>query len=408
MLRESRELENVAVGSGGKIDRAEMISNLERQHELKKTIQTLEGRHRRAKNGLAEVGRSGGEAFEDGEESSDGLEAPEIALVGDRIPLSKAKGKLKSTKLRRDEVKSGSQFLDAEEERVREHIEQSLADGLDKLVSLPLSMLLLHADHCSLIPSPSRHPLSFLSRTRLALPLVRLVVKWIFVARKQLSVSTNALLNSPLVSSKNSMVDASRDPRLLPFVRKTTRSFLLSHSDPLYRGRRQPSSEGEEQARRETAMRRTIGQAASRAGQTARWLPQSPHRPATIARASSAGRPVRDSPGLRLRTATQPRPSTSSSVLPPPSLLRSKRFPKISSFTSPLPKEHLATPFALTPPRQLQILRCHKPLPFLLSRLLPRHRRTYLMMDLLLLLLLLPTLSLESIDRYILSPLPSS
>jgi cytokinesis protein len=43
MLRESRELENVAAGSGGTIDRAEMIANLERQHELKKTIQRWDG-----------------------------------------------------------------------------------------------------------------------------------------------------------------------------------------------------------------------------------------------------------------------------------------------------------------------------------------------------------------------------
>jgi cytokinesis protein len=177
MLRESRELENVAAGSGGTIDRAEMIANLERQHELKKTIQTLEGRHRRAKNGLAEVNRGEGGAFEDGEESSDGMEAPEIALVEGKIPMSKAKGKVKSTKLRRDEVKSGSQFLDAEEERVREHIEQSLADGLDKLVRLSFltSSVCLLRSSLPLLDPPVvelswRHP-SVSSRTRRPAPL---------------------------------------------------------------------------------------------------------------------------------------------------------------------------------------------------------------------------------------------
>jgi cytokinesis protein len=161
MLRESRELENVAAGSGGTIDRAEMIANLERQHELKKTIQN----------------RGEGGAFEDGEESSDGMEAPEIALVEGKIPMSKAKGKVKSTKLRRDEVKSGSQFLDAEEERVREHIEQSLADGLDKLVRLSFltSSVCLLRSSLPLLDPPVvelswRHP-SVSSRTRRPAPL---------------------------------------------------------------------------------------------------------------------------------------------------------------------------------------------------------------------------------------------
>lgn len=126
MLRESRGLDNVVGANGGAIDREQLLANLERQHEIKRTIEKLEGGFHKSKGkGKASSPEVDG-AFDDDEDEEFSSEV-----------ATKAAG-LASAKKRAD-IKSGSQFIDAEEERVREHIEASLAANLDKLVSLSFS-----------------------------------------------------------------------------------------------------------------------------------------------------------------------------------------------------------------------------------------------------------------------------
>lgn len=129
MLRETNHLEEVQAMTNGPIDRRKLIHDLREKWERKKTIQRLEGRRR--------LGKTAEDVSEDEDEAEVEDLGTDKAAKDPRIRTPKAKKTTTATKspsADRSRV-SGSQFLDAEEDHVRAHIENSLAQGADKVVS---------------------------------------------------------------------------------------------------------------------------------------------------------------------------------------------------------------------------------------------------------------------------------
>jgi cytokinesis protein len=124
MLRETTHLDQVTAMSDGPVDRAQLIHQLRLQWERKKTIRKLEGRDMRDQR-IAKLERVG----EDDEVEAEVVQAEKGSMV-------KAEKK----------HMSGSQFADAEEERVRAHIELSLVKGADHIVSSSFLTLMVRAD----------------------------------------------------------------------------------------------------------------------------------------------------------------------------------------------------------------------------------------------------------------------
>ena len=122
MLRESQHLEQVVDLNEGPLDRKQLIYELREQWERKKTIRKLEGRRKTLRPGvnLAE------------DESED--EDAEV-LEAEKVALGEARGKEKVVKSRIEKAISGSQFMDAEDDRVRAHIEDALFKESDHIVS---------------------------------------------------------------------------------------------------------------------------------------------------------------------------------------------------------------------------------------------------------------------------------
>lgn len=119
MLRETAHLDQVASMSEGPFDREQLIHQLRLQWERKRTIRKLEGRDMRSISPDRQHRRPSIEEDEEAEPEAEVLQA-------DKGNMSKAMEKRMS----------GSQFMDAEEERVRVHIEQALVKGSDHVVSL--------------------------------------------------------------------------------------------------------------------------------------------------------------------------------------------------------------------------------------------------------------------------------
>jgi cytokinesis protein len=129
MLKESRGFASAVEANRG-MDRKDLISNLSRQMEHKKTIGILEGRR-------------GGPLDEDMDEEEE--EEREPGFVGADMDAEALKRRRRTAENRRKaqagltaggEPSTGraSQFMDAEEERVRLHIEESLAAGAELMV----------------------------------------------------------------------------------------------------------------------------------------------------------------------------------------------------------------------------------------------------------------------------------
>lgn len=134
MLKEDRKLDGVIANKDGSVDRQQLLQSLERQEEIRKTIAKLEGAHRkqrRLRTGGLVPGRSG---FDDDSDEGSVAASPTVST-----PATTPKPPAKS--LRRSEVKSGSQFVDAEDEIVREHIEASIVAGINSSVSHPTRSL---------------------------------------------------------------------------------------------------------------------------------------------------------------------------------------------------------------------------------------------------------------------------
>lgn len=130
MLKESRGFAS-AVEAGKGMERRDLIYNLSKQMERKKTIGILEGRK----------SKTAGDEVDDGEYSdADSTELGDPAVGTDVQELRKRRRT--AERRRRQQAASGveggnrtSQFMDAEEERVRAHIEESLAAGAELMVS---------------------------------------------------------------------------------------------------------------------------------------------------------------------------------------------------------------------------------------------------------------------------------
>lgn len=130
MLRESTHLAEVEGLNEGPVNRKQLIHDLREQWERKKTIGILEGRHRARRKTLIANGTST-PANESASEEEDGdaevMEAEKVALGGEargaRVPMSRSEKKM-----------STSQFMDAEEERVRAHIEGALSKEAEQQI----------------------------------------------------------------------------------------------------------------------------------------------------------------------------------------------------------------------------------------------------------------------------------
>ncbi len=125
MLLETGKLDDVV----GEDDyRRELVARLEAQFERRKTIKILEGRHKKVAGGKkAENGESHFSEDDTDEAGEEDVENGKV-LVADKIALSAHQGREKAVGDKRQEkVISGSQFMDAEDERVRAHIESRLA-----------------------------------------------------------------------------------------------------------------------------------------------------------------------------------------------------------------------------------------------------------------------------------------
>ena len=131
MLRDARGLESligtVAIDGGG-MARKDLVMSLSKQMERKKTIGILEGAHRKK----GKKGINGKAAVVEDGETDDDEEINGGADTGTEGPSRKPtkKGRLKSGRY----TGHVSQFADAEEERVQEHAERSIADGADLVV----------------------------------------------------------------------------------------------------------------------------------------------------------------------------------------------------------------------------------------------------------------------------------
>lgn len=115
MLRETAHLDQVIGMSEGPFDRGQLIHQLRLQWERKKTIRKLEGRDMKDRK----IGLEGLADVDEEDDEGEVVQAEKGSIV-------KA----------REKHMSGSQFMDAEEERVRAHIEVALVKGADHIVSL--------------------------------------------------------------------------------------------------------------------------------------------------------------------------------------------------------------------------------------------------------------------------------
>lgn len=129
MLKESSELQGLVAKNGnGAIDREDLLEKLERKAQLQKTVEKLEGLHRKSKRARRRA--NGEEDVSSSEDDKD--EEARVSVVTSTASTQKAETPRTNRKSR---VQSGSQFVDAEDDQVREHIEASLVAGLSKLVS---------------------------------------------------------------------------------------------------------------------------------------------------------------------------------------------------------------------------------------------------------------------------------
>ena len=134
MLRESHHLDNVQGINDGPINRTQLIYDLREQWERKKTIQKLEGKNHARRKTIrpGEPIVEGGSDDEDAEtvegEHGQIMEAEKVALRGE------ARAQKRMVRTKSEKVLSGSQFLDAPDERVREHIEDALSIQADHVV----------------------------------------------------------------------------------------------------------------------------------------------------------------------------------------------------------------------------------------------------------------------------------
>lgn len=147
MLRETNHLDQVQSMTDGPIDRQKLIHDLREQWERKKTIRKLEGSGSRKKPtrsntmttiGTVETESSFGDNFIDDYEEGEAFQAHEerFQTADARYFDSSRRRSSHHKSLSNQTTMSGTQFMDAEEERVRSHIEDSLVRGVDRVVSL--------------------------------------------------------------------------------------------------------------------------------------------------------------------------------------------------------------------------------------------------------------------------------
>jgi cytokinesis protein len=162
-----RMLREVGIGSkstgpdGTVLDRNELFTNLERQMERKKTIGILEGRHRKragtaSGTGIEEAITEEDEDEEEEEEEGDvTIRQPVVSGGVSRRTLNGVKKKPKGSAKgpANAPLERASQYMDAEDERVREHIEEGLAKGSELIVSILLKSSVMGIHYRSLVSS---------------------------------------------------------------------------------------------------------------------------------------------------------------------------------------------------------------------------------------------------------------
>ena len=148
MLRKARGMDfpiEEHDGDGDELDRKELMRTLDRQMERKKAFGKLEGRSPRSTK-AAEL--ADGEYFDERDEDDlvdeDDVEIQQ-RLVRTPQPKRSTRARLKPAGARdardsghprySDDPERKSQFMDAEEDHVRQHIEETLAAGVENIVS---------------------------------------------------------------------------------------------------------------------------------------------------------------------------------------------------------------------------------------------------------------------------------
>lgn len=177
MLRETNHLDQVQSMTNGPINRAQLVHDLREQWERKKTIRQLEGRKPKNKpvvegveEGDEEVDEEEEADLEDDEdeEEEDGeiLEAEMAITEQGHIENRKSTRPRKGSRTlsRGTGAVSTSPAMESEEESVRSHIAQTLADGADKVVSVD--------PNCTLTEGTNAHRWRLSSRTERAQPAV--------------------------------------------------------------------------------------------------------------------------------------------------------------------------------------------------------------------------------------------
>lgn len=127
MLKESRGFASALDASQG-MDRKELIYTISKQMERKKTIGILEGRHRKKK------GDNDNDSEEESEADEGAGEADQVETLRQRRRTARRRAQIGPNGANLDGAGRTSQFMDAEEERVRLHIEESLAAGAELMV----------------------------------------------------------------------------------------------------------------------------------------------------------------------------------------------------------------------------------------------------------------------------------
>lgn len=157
MIREGGISSRTTGTDGAVLDRNELITTLEKQMERRKTIGILEGRHRK-KGG---VGR--GDAIAEEEEEDDTGGDMTLRSVPP-IPGDLSRRAVTSSKNRRLKgpanapLERSSQFMDAEDERERQHMEENLAKGTDMVYPHNSMQMAKSARNSPVRPGPSKLP----------------------------------------------------------------------------------------------------------------------------------------------------------------------------------------------------------------------------------------------------------
>jgi cytokinesis protein len=135
MIREGGISSQTTGPDGSVLDRNELISSLEKQMERRKTIGILEGRHRK-RGGPGDLPTHEEDEEEEEEDGTEGdITIRQPVLSGEITRRNVGAGKKRLKGPANAPLERSSQFMDAEDEKVRLHTEENRAKGPQLVVS---------------------------------------------------------------------------------------------------------------------------------------------------------------------------------------------------------------------------------------------------------------------------------